>query len=312
MRDFLQNLMVFILIPVVLLSVVFVFVPATPRAQQSLLFAKLDKDRLLEDTPPQRLILVGGSNLSFGIDSALIQKETGLNPINTAIQATISLIYTLENLLPYIQPGDIVLISAEYSQFFGRNVYGGDELLRTVMDVDRSSIGTLDLNHWINLLPFIPRYSLSKVNPKEYVLEDKEDIGIYERNAFNEYGDVYIHWAYDHSDFSHYGPIDGRLNLHLFSFLQDYEGILFDKGASLYITFPGIQEATFQNMGPQITLVEKALQDHGFQVLGSPERYVMDEFLMYNTAYHLNRMGVVYRTNLLIEDLKNQVKYDTP
>ena len=59
MRDFLQNLMVFILIPVVLLSVVFVFVPATPRAQQSLIFAKLDKDRLLKDTPPQRLILVG-------------------------------------------------------------------------------------------------------------------------------------------------------------------------------------------------------------------------------------------------------------
>ena len=214
-------------------------------------------------------------------------------------------------MLPYIQPGDIVLVSAEYSQFFGRNVYGGDELLRTVMDVDRSSIGTLDLNHWINLLPFIPRYSLSKVNPKEYVLEEKEDIGIYERKAFNEYGDVYIHWAYDHSDFSPYGPIDGRLIFIYSHFCRIMMESFPTRGRRSTLLFRESRKL-LSRIWPQITLVEKALQDHGFQVLGSPERYVMDEFLMYNTAYHLNRMGVIYRTNLLIEDLKNQVKYDTP
>jgi len=61
-----------------LLAAVLVFgismsLPSTPRAATSLLFAERQKDSLLKHTPPPRIIFVGGSNLSFGLNGQLIK-----------------------------------------------------------------------------------------------------------------------------------------------------------------------------------------------------------------------------------------------
>ena len=53
-----------------------------------------------------------------------------------------------------------------------------------------------------------------------------------------------------------------------------------------------------------IRKVESEYRKHDFMVLGAPDRYRMHDSLMYDTSYHLNKTGVDYRTELLIEDLK--------
>lgn len=302
-KYFLKKFILFLSIPAILLSVVFAAVPATPRSQISLLFSKLDKDALIDNTPAPRLILLGGSNLSFGIDSSKLEEELGIATIDTAIQATIGTEYLMDTTLGIVQPGDVLVLSPEYSQFYGRNAYGGEELLRVIMDVDRSTIKYLSLNQWLNLIQYIPKYTISKLNPREYFLKDDPVIGIYEREAFNEYGDAVIHWGYNHSDFPPYDRIEGKFNHDLIESLRDFKQAVNDRGAYFYITFPGLQEATYMIMEDQIQIVYDELKENHFRLLGTPERYMMDELLMFNTPYHLNRIGVEYRTNLLVEDL---------
>ena len=304
MKDFLLRLFLFIMIPTVIMSVVLIIVPATPRSSSSLLFSKLDKDYLLENTPSPRLILIGGSNLSFGIDSNMLKEELGYSPVNTAIHASIGLDFMTDSVIDYVRPGDILIISPEYSQFYGRYTYGGEELLRTVMDVDRNAIKILNLNQWLNILEFLPKYSFSKIKPSEYFFQRTEKIGIYQRRSFNQYGDVYIHWTLRNEKFEPYPRIEGKFNSRTIEMLLEFEKKIDEKGAVLYLTYPGIQDKTYWILEDQIKLVEEELILAGLNILGTPVRYKMPEVLMYNTPYHLNREGVEYRTSLLIEDLR--------
>jgi len=303
MKAFLSRASWFFGILVLITLAITLLVPATPRSRTSLLFAKLDKDRILINTPSPRLILMGGSNISMGIDSNLIKEELGVNPINTAIHATIGLEYIADNVIKYIQPGDVVIISLEYSQYFGSYMYGGEELLRMVMDVDRSTIRSLKLFQWLNIIRFVPKYAISKIKPSEYFYKEQIDIDVYERESFNQYGDAVIQWTKTAELVEPYPGIDKFYNPRAIKRLIVLDHQIREKGGELIVTYPAIQEATFLNMEEQITKVKNELNESGLVLLGSPEEYVVGDELLFDTPYHLTHSGALYRTQLLIDDL---------
>jgi hypothetical protein len=57
------------------------------------LAAVLEKDRLIRNTPSPKIILVGGSNLAFGIDSRMMQDSLGLRVVNMGLYAKLGLKY---------------------------------------------------------------------------------------------------------------------------------------------------------------------------------------------------------------------------
>src|SRR4051812_14897263 len=91
----------------------------THAADDNYLAAVLEKDRLIRNTPSPKIILVGGSNLAFGIDSKAIQDSLGLKVVNMGLYAKLGLRYMLAQVKPYIKPGDIVVVVPEYDQFYG-------------------------------------------------------------------------------------------------------------------------------------------------------------------------------------------------
>src|SRR5215212_5179389 len=85
----------------------------------SYIAAVLEKDRLIRDTPSPKIILVGGSNLAFGIDSHMLEDSLGVHVVNMGLYAKLGLRYMLAQVKPYIRKGDLVLVVPEYDQFFG-------------------------------------------------------------------------------------------------------------------------------------------------------------------------------------------------
>ncbi|HVD61344.1 MAG TPA: hypothetical protein VNC11_10775, partial [Gemmatimonadaceae bacterium] len=67
----------------------------TRDADNNYLAAVLEKDRLIRNTPSPKVILVGGSNLAFGIDSKLMQDSLGLRVVNMGLYAKLGLRYML-------------------------------------------------------------------------------------------------------------------------------------------------------------------------------------------------------------------------
>jgi hypothetical protein len=303
-RAFVLKVLVFLLVPAAALVAVALLVPPTPRVSTSLLFAKLDKDALLRDAPGPRLVLVGGSNLSFGIDSQLLADELALNPVNTGLHASLGLKYMMDGTLPYVRRGDVVVLVPEYSHYYGDRAYGGEELLRTVVDVDRRSLSTLSLRQWANVAQYLPKLALGKLRPGDYLFQQGAEPGVYERRSFNRYGDAVVHWTLPREPFEPYEPASGPFNDQVVAEIQEFEKRVLGRGAVLYLSFPGFQAASFANLRGQIAEVEAKLREKGLVLLGTPERYAMPEEYMFNTPYHLNKQGVDFRTRLLIADLR--------
>lgn len=265
------------------------FLPTTPRASTSLIFAKIKKDALLKNVKSPRIIIIGGSNVSFGLNSKMFKDSLDINPINTGIHVGLGLIYMLDSMLPYVQSGDIVVVAPEYQFFYGKFSYGCEELLRIVMDVDHSEWKRLRKEQWANVIQFIPKYSISKFQRAEYVNVEENDI--YGVNSFNEYGDVYTHWGLEKQEFQPYGLMGGRFNPAVIDELRNFREKILKKGAVLFITFPALQSTSFENERTYITEVEAALKNSKFSLLGTPERYKMPDDLMFNTPYHLSKKG---------------------
>lgn len=306
MTKFLSRLLTFVLIPVVLITAVSVFLPATPRARTSLLFSKIAKDQLLEQVPSPRVLLVGGSNLAYGIDSSQIEEALGLPVIDTAIHVNLGAKYILETTLEEVQEGDIVVVSMEYQQYFGRQMYGGQELQRMVFDVDRSTMKYLDINQWLNILRYFPEYAVSKITPAEYTFERDPILSIYDWMAFNEYGDAHLHWDRDRVGFRPFYPdnINHKFNPKVIDLYLHFTSEVHKRGAEVFFTYPALQATSFHSLEEQIKLVETQLVQSGIPLLGTPERYRLEDKLFYDTPYHLTREGVERRTNLLVADLE--------
>lgn len=301
MKRFIQKIIVFT-VPVIAVIVIGIFLPTTPRASKSLLMANIDKNSLLLETPSPRILFVGGSNLSFGLNSQMINDSLQLNPINTAIHASIGIKFMLDNTLDYVKKGDIVILAPEYSHFYRSLNTGSVELFRTVFDVNQKNIKHLNIFQIANIIPYLPKYSLTKFKPNEYFNVKESDV--YSVNSFNQYGDTYTHWGMEQQEFPPAGTLNGEFNYEVIKFFEEISFVINEKGAKLLVIFPGFQETSFNNSEEQIKKVERELLNSNIEVIGTAERYKIPDSLMFNTPYHLNKKGVNYRTKLLIEDIK--------
>lgn len=303
MKKFLKRIFIFLTLGG-LIFVSGMFLPTTPKASKYVLFSKKTKDSLLQNVSSPRIVFIGGSNIVFELNCQLIKDSLNLNPINTGSTATVGLTYMINNTEPYIRKGDIVVLSPEYQHYFGKFAYGNQDMLRMVFDVDFETIKTLNKLQWINLIKKSPSYFASKFNYKEYINVRTDPV--YNLSIYNEFGDSVNHWDLKKSEITPDDFSKRSFNNRLIKELLDFEKRMIKKGVKIYFTYPGFQSTSFDLNKSKIEKVEKELNNAGFNLLGTAERYRMPDSLMFDTPYHLIREGVKYRTELLIQDLQKE------
>lgn len=307
MRKFIFSVFLFLFFIIGFIAIG-LLLPTTPRASKSLLMASVEKDSLLIFTKSPRIIFVGGSNSSFGINSKMIKDSLNMNPINTGIHASIGLQYMLKNTLQYVKKGDVVVLIPEYSHFFNDYNCGSEELMRMVFDVNISKINNLNVYQLINIVPFIPKYALSKFNPMEYFNVSESDV--YGVNSFNKYGDAIGHYGKVREKFTPYKKYINPYNPIVIKKIKEFQREVEKRDAILLVSYPAFQDISFLNCLDNIKRVNKEYEINKFSILGNPKKYMIPNTMMFNTPYHLSKLGVDYRTNLLIEDLKkNRLLY---
>lgn len=304
MKKLIIRILVFC-IPLVVFILLGPLLPTTPRASKSLLMSCIKKDSLLKHSPSPRIIFIGGSNTSFGLNSQMIKDSFDVNPINMGIHASLGIKYMIDNYLENIKNEDIVVLIPEYHHFFRDINFGSKELMRIVFDVNHVKLKTLNCQQFFKILPYIPGYSLTKLKPKEY-LETGKNVA-YSVDSFNEYGDVNAHWSLESLDVTPFKSINGKFNYAVIKKIQELDVATRSKGGILLVSFPCYQEASFNNMVDQILEVEEELIKSNLNVIGTSGKYKMPDSLMFDSPYHLNKKGVDHRTQLLIEDIAKAI-----
>jgi hypothetical protein len=266
--------------------------------------------QLLEDVPSPRIILVGGSNVSFGLDAALMQKTLGVPVINDGLHAGLGVV-PLTELQEYMRAGDVIIVSLEYSMFSSREIMAGDRAF---------------LSDWIEYSPHRLKYLLDplaetpgiyatmlqrKINRQvnTYLLGGSldETRGVFSGTKFDEEGDFIGHL--DEASVSRrkipsvpYPVVS--LQEDLFVFLENFNRIAHEKGARVYFEAPASRQSNCKATGeaPMADFFETFQERSSIPMLTHLEEVCLPDKYFFDTAYHLNAQGREIRTKRLIEN----------
>lgn len=293
-----RKLLIFLLIWLAIF-IAGLFLPATPASKSSLLNINIFKDSILKHTPKNRLVLIGGSNLSMGLNSELIKKELKLNPINLGLHANLGLQFMLENAKNGLKSHDTVLLSLEHSQLNRDINFTSAELFYQVIDVNSDNISSLTNLQLIKLIKYIPEYSISKFNIYNYINFKHNDI--YSAKGFNEFGDATSHWKKSGHYFSS-SKVSSHLSTTAITALKKFHKYCKDNRIAVFLTFPIIDEISYQMSLEELSEFEKSIKTIGIPTISNINDYHLPMDLMFDTRYHLTKKGSDIRTKMLISD----------
>lgn len=266
-----------------------------------------DKQRLLLQTPAPRVVLVGGSNLAFGVDSERLGKGVGRHAVNLGLHAGLGEEYLLRWAEAGLQPGDIVLVSLEYEQFC--DPLGGHTLINLIQlqpeaarYADPPELLRLVLDRGLNELGRLPKIASLELQG----VEAQRVAAPYSRASFNPWGDVVAHRGMaprpQRAKFIEVCR-EGRVRKAI-GRLNDFARRCRVLGAVPVFSFPAVPAVSFRVPGNRLPwLGERVRAGLEMPVLSAPEETAYGPLAFFDTSYHLTQRGASRRTSLLIERL---------
>lgn len=308
-KNILIQLIGFVCFSVLLIfTVAGLFLWLIPQPSEHYLATLVEKQNLLQSVSPPRLILMGGSNLAFGTDSELLEKELKIAVVNGSLDEHLGSYFMMKQLEAGIKKGDLILISLEYDL----RSEGDLSTQLTVLDSYPSAVTWVKPRHWLtHYLSQVGHYSVSTfdtlytrcIPPKANSLT-----AVYQRKAFSEKGDMKGHL------------FKKVINRPVFEIqidtLSDYSQQIQDmnrfidlatrKEAIVYFTFPSFPQSCFEKNQQGIHAIEKQLRASlNARILGRPEDALMDDELFFDSPYHPNTRGRQIRSYRLIQLLES-------
>lgn len=284
--------------------------------ENSYLAANIDKHHILQQTLSPKFIFLGGSNVAFGLDSPQIEEKFGMAVVNMGLAADLGLEYMVDEIKPDIRQDDIIMLSPEYTHFYGSFLDGGETLLYTMIVFPQGLIYVHSPGEYQALLSAVP--TLVQLSTKRWIADvivgtdraDRATGKIYNRNAFNSNGDMVAHLDEPSPvDISRqpslFGSSKPSIDPESVQVLNDFEEYALAQGARAYFVFPSLSETQYK--ADEITILElyAYLKQHlSMPILSPPDRYAFSPDSFYDTIYHLNRKGLSARMQRLIEDMQ--------
>lgn len=306
---------------------VFLFVPAAlvlsivwwvPEGNDYALSTRLKHERL--EKTQNRLVLVGGSNLAYGIDSALLETETGRQVTNLGMNGYFGVRFMLEEVRSAVAPGDIVVIALEYDSFVKSPDGTASDLLMAIK-ARPESLEYLSRTQKIELLKALPyvaqmklvrlikseaRSIVDKVRGEQPGNAEKQLESIETLRGFEEHGDLTSHlgvvWPYERErgyDLSHL-----ELDPELLPLLTKFAADLKSREVEVVLSFTPVEQTYFEEHRKAIEAIHHTFQKHsGLLIPSAPSAFVYPGDSFFDTVYHLNERGRPERTRRLAADL---------
>ncbi len=298
---------VILLIPFILMAIM---AKSIPNQYSNTFLAGLEpKYERLYGTDNPKVIVVGGSNVAFGMDSELMERQLGRPCINFGLYADLGTKAMLDLSEDAIGKGDIVIICPEtdaqtYSLHFdARNMWQAAESRP-------SMITRLPSDDVMKVIAAFPDYYKAK---KEFhkTGTTPDPKGVYRADSFNELGDIVYERKYnsmlsfvDENKLVNLSP--DLITDEFADYLNDYAKKAQRKGAKVYFSFPPINSAALVEGTTEESIFEfyKTLTHKlDFEVISNIHDYILDKEYFFDTNYHLNDTGAEYRTSLLSSDI---------
>lgn len=310
MEKFIKKMVAFVLIIFICCSGISLFNVLVVGSQYKYSYqaSLVDKVNRLESISEPKIILVGNSNVAFGIDSKKIEEAFGMPVVNLGLHGGLGNAFHEEIAKLNIGEGDIVVVC--HSSFDDTDEIVDKALAWITIDNHKEIGKIIRKKDYPLMLTAYPNY-LRNSTITWWVKGGNTDGGdCYSRNAFNEYGDVI------------YKPVGGQINVDVMfaetavhvpkindvcvERLNKYNKYITDRGASLVVAGYPIAYGKYTTFDKK-DFVDFRLElqaDLDCEVISDYTDYFYPYEYFYNTTLHLTTEGAETRTEQLISDLR--------
>lgn len=272
----------------------------------------------LKQTEGKKVVIVGNSNVAFGVDSALMEellREGGLDytVCNFGLYGAIGTRAMLDLSRGQIGEGDIVIFVPEISEQL-LSLYFSAEEMWYALDSGMDMFMSFDNDVRGTLVGGFFGYTAKKYAQWRSG-EPAKPSGVYAHASFDgrcdlkNYGRPYniMPGGADANN-----PIALQPSVFGGDFIDYVNGYCADisaRGAEMYYSFPpinreGVADASEQTLDEFFSFVS---QSFNFPVISDISDYIMDKEWFYDSNFHLNSSGMTVRTVRLVNDIKNQL-----
>jgi hypothetical protein len=269
----------------------------------------IDKHHILKNTKSPKIVIVGGSNAAFGINSTEIENEFNIPVVNTAVNASVGLGRMLDDIRPYLNKGDYLLVVPEYLQFTG--LWNGS-IVAYELIFDIKSVAFFKQEYYSFAAEFMSYFkmktSMFKTLPQRILNEEilpPSKTALYARDGFDARGDFIKHL--DKEGFYEKeteGSVDPMRNDEM-NFFKNYVDYFSKEGIIVLLSYPSYLPIIEAKSVKNLKEIDKCLREiRDLKVISTPEDYCFENTLLFDSPHHLNVTGRKIRTERLIEDLR--------
>jgi hypothetical protein len=275
--------------------------------------AVIDKEDFLKKQKTPSIILVGGSNVSLGLDGAKISSVVGRPTANLALHVSLGLRFMLNQTKRLLKEGDWVILSPEYEEF-GPMVNGDGPQMAGLVAVNPASLKDLNsFQQFKNLFSNLD--TLVKIEVQDLLASllgrgNQCTDQVYCRSAFDVNGDDIGHLNLANRPFppnpNLLPAIPGEETLGL---LRDFVVFATERGVRVFYSFPPLVKSEFEKNRDSVLAVEEAVRKiPNLVVWGKPEDFAYSDESFFDTQYHLNGGAREKRTEIVIKTIFAELK----
>jgi hypothetical protein len=290
---------------------VIIFIINRNDVNESFIATIADKHQYAQSIKEPKIILVGGSNLAFGVASDSIEKALAKPVINLGLYAGFGLTFVLKEALSEVKKGDVIVLCPEYylrkpGDNFSKQMAvfaypPADDFIEYKDFIDRLTIKGEFYSRYARNLIFLPnRIKSPSIN---------DTISGYFRGGFNRNGDALSHL--NNPPVQPLGDLfdikDEDYSLEIQEINQFIDTVK-QRGVTVFWYYPSYSALGYDKNEKKLIVYEKLISEKiNCKKLNQikDEIYPVDCF--YDTHFHLNAKCRLERTTKLIELLKQNL-----
>ena len=309
MRKFVRNIGIFAVLFILLWAVIIGldFLVIKNQYLYNYQASILDKVERAGNIEGPKILLVGNSNVSFGFDSELLEKELGLPVVNMGIHSGLSNAFQEDMAKPYISEGDIVLLC--HNSFSDGTKISDPSLAWITIEKHTELWPIVRDSNRTDMIQAYPLYALDcfllGITGRGNKIEDS----CYSRTSFNEYGDIVYKPDFEKraaSTLFYDGAVKvPKITDETVDRINDFNDYVVSQGAILLVVGYPIADYEYTPTKDEYIVFQNELSRRlDCPVISDYTNYLIPCEYFYNTILHLTEEGTEIRTRQTAEDVK--------
>lgn len=264
----------------------------------------------LETAEGKKIVIVGGSNVAFGLDGALLeellaQKGFAYTVCPFGLYAAVGTSAMLDLSLDTLREGDIVILAVEpttdtMSDYFGATAFWkcAEDAPGLLTKLGKSRQTAMAGNY----IAYLQERLSIEASGQLPVAQ-----GVYAASSFNDRCDLTFDrpgntmaLGYDTATPVDLGAV--QISSAFAEQVNDYCAEASRRGASVVLSFSPVNRSSLTSEDTE-ALFMRCNQTFDCFAISDPDRYILDSGWFYDSNFHLNSAGAKVRTALLAQDL---------